>query len=275
MFEEKNNDSQKADQADLFTQDTPEKRLDQAKNLIQSIYHNLDKLSRTVDKIQQEEKKELYKKMPGIEGVFDGFYLIADDGSRHEVPPNYAAKSRLVFGDRLKIVEEDGKKVFKQIQKPERKEVKGVLSKKEGKWYLLTDLGTYKISDVAAEFNRVALNEEAVGLIPENQSNIPYAALDRVIKKEEPVIAEKPTRPEVKVEPRKEEPKKVFKPVIVPAKQEKPKVAAPAPVKPKEEKKEVKKEIRKPFVRAEKKIEPAPDKSKEFVAGILEDDDLR
>jgi hypothetical protein len=271
MSEEKNSDSRQTDTGDLFAQDSPEKRLDQVKSLIQSIYHNLDKLSRTVDRIQQEQKKELYKKMPGIEGVFDGFYLVADDSSKHEVPSNYAAKSRLVYGDRLKIVDEDGKKVFKQIQKPERKEVKGILSKKEGKWYLLTDVGTYKVSDVAAEFNRVGLNEEAVGLIPENQPNVPFAALDRVIKKEESVVVEKSHHVE-KMQVR-EEPKKEFKPV--PARQVKITKAIPLPVKPREDKKEDRKEVKKPFVRTEKSTEPVLNQSKEFVAGILEDDDLR
>jgi hypothetical protein len=124
-------------------------------------------------------------------------------------------------------------------------------------------VGTYKISDVAAEFNRVVLNEEAVGLIPENQSNVPYAALDRVVRKEEPVMVAKTVSPEIKVQPRKEAPKKVFKPVVVPVRQEKPKI------------REVKKEVKKPFIKFEKKVEPVQNQLKEFVAGILEDDDLR
>jgi hypothetical protein len=271
MIEEKNSDNKQTGSGDLFALDTPEKHLDQVKSLIQSMYYNLDKLSRTVDRIQQEQKKELYKKMPGIEGVFDGCYLVADNGSKHEVPPNYAAKSRLVYGDRLKIVDEDGKKVFKQIQKPERKEVSGVLSKKEGKWYLLTDVGTYKVSDVAAEFNRVGLNEEAVGLIPENESNVPFAALDRVIRKEEPATTEKPQHME-KAQIKKG-PKEELKPAS--PKQVKTKSIVTLSVKHREDKRDARREIKKPFVRVEKKTQPLPNPPKEFVAEILEDDDLR
>jgi len=281
MFEEKNKTAQPSDLGDQFALDTPEKRLDQVKTLIQSLYHNLDKLSHTLDKIQQEQKKELYKKMPGIEGVFDGFCLMADDGSKHEVPANYAAKSRLVYGDKLKIVEEEGKKVFKQIQKPERQEVKGVLSKKEGKWYLLADQGTYKISDIAAEFNRVELNDEAVGLIPENQTNVPFAALDRVIKKGEVLIAEKPLpKMEKKIEKVREkeiintQPKQIFtKPLSNVSRPsiDKSKFRKALPIKPKEERKEFRKPVEMPV----KKPLPPITTPREYVAGILDDDDLR
>jgi hypothetical protein len=269
------------DATDIFAQDNPEKRLDQIKALVQSTYHNLDKISRIVEKIQQEEKKEMYKNMPGVEGVFDGVYLVSEDGAKHEVPANYAAKSRLVFGDKLKIVEEDGKKVFKQIQKPERQEVKGVLSKKEGKWYLLSDSGTYKISDTAAEFNKAELNDEAVALVPENQLNVPFAALDLIVKK---VVSVPAAENAVKAAPKAEKPKE--------NKETKPKKeiisAKPAPAVSKEP-------IRKPFVKLPpfirtkesmrenrklpinmktqvKNIESRP---KEFVAGLLEEDDLR
>jgi len=282
MFEEKNKTGQQSDLGDQSASDTPEKRLDQVRDLIQSLYHNLDKLSHTLDKIQQEQKKELYKKMPGVEGVFDGFCLIADDGSKHEVPANYAAKSRLVYGDKLKIVEEEGKKVFKQIQKPERQEVKGILSKKEGKWYLLADQGTYKISDVAAEFNRVELNDEAVGLIPEKQTNVPFAALDKVMKKGEAIIAEKPpyNKDEKKVEKIREkevinrQPKPVFtKPLAVVSKPsvDKSKFRKALPIKPKEERKEFTKPAELPV---KKPLTPVST-PREYVAGILDDDDLR
>lgn len=273
------------------SQDLPENRLDQVKSLVESLRHNLDKISRIVDKIQQDQKKEMYKKMPGIEGEFDGAYLVAEDGSKHEVPANYAAKSRLVYGDKLKIVEEDGKKVFKQIQKLDRKEVKGVLSKKEGKWYLLADEGTYKISDIAAEFNQVQLNEKAVALVPENQINAPFAALDRVLDRPEIAVpvakagqlvvgrsVQNSARP-TSARPSVVEPKPVVAPQIKLEKKEAPKVKVeikpavktaptkkPPFIRPREEKKEVKKPV---------EVKTETPAQKEYVAGILEDDDLR
>ncbi|OGC49189.1 hypothetical protein A3A69_02500, partial [candidate division WWE3 bacterium RIFCSPLOWO2_01_FULL_37_15] len=106
----------------------------------------------------EEIKSETYKQLPGIEGVFDGTYLVTQDGQKYEVPANYAAKSRLVYGDLLKMVEEEGKTMFKQIEKAPRKRIEGILNKKEGSWYILTDSGSYKISDNAAEFSRAEIN---------------------------------------------------------------------------------------------------------------------
>ncbi len=53
------------------------------------------------------------------EGVFDGKDLIAEDGQRHQVPANYASKSRLVEGDLLSV--QSGK--FKQIHRVKRKQM--------------------------------------------------------------------------------------------------------------------------------------------------------
>jgi hypothetical protein len=295
---------------DQFTVEVPEKRLEQLQGLLKSAYYNLEKISRVISRIEQEQKKELYKKMPGVEGVFDGTYLVAGDGSKHEVPPNYAAKSRLVFGDKLKIVEEDGKQVFKQIEKSERKEIKGVLSKKEGKWYLLSDLGTYKISDIAADFNKAQLKEEAIGLVPADNTNVPFAALDRIerpvdltvkeeVKDDRPVIRAPVERPVIKpVE------KSVDKPIIRPVL--KPPVAktvkedtrpvirtpqaktgpatpeSPVPAVSKDEEKPKRKlsifgkanVVKEEKVDAKTDVKPVEPK-KEFVANLMSDDDLR
>jgi len=254
---------------------TPEERLDQIKSLIQSTYHNLEKISRVVEKIQQEQRREMYKKMPGSEGMFDGVYLVMDDGSKLEVPPNYAAKSRLVYGDRLKVVEEDGKKVFKQIQKPERKEIEGVLSKKEGKWYLLAETGTYKISDVAAEFNKAELNEKAVGLVPADNLKVPFAALDKIVREgKEEAKPEEPTRSFVKPKEEEKKPEVGHKPIeSKPVEKSRPTPIRTPIKKPFFGKKpEVSNEVKKP---APKPVENKQEGPKEFVANILEEDDLR
>lgn len=123
-----------------------------------------------------------YSDIPGVEGVFNGHSMIAEDGSTYEVPANYAAKSKLVFGDKLKLIDEDGKKVFKNIFKVDRKSLSGVLTKKEGKWYVLTELGAFKVSDNAIEYNKLELNSEVVVLIPSDNTGAPFATLDKFKK---------------------------------------------------------------------------------------------
>jgi hypothetical protein len=144
---------------------------------------------------------------------------------------------------------------------------------------LLAETGTYKISDVAAEFNKVELNEKAVGLVPLDNPNVPFAALDKVIREGVKVeeLAKIDPHPVIKA------PEVVKKAPVT--------VAAPKkPYKKPEAKIESKPRpsISVPAVPATKKVAPvakaaapavAPvveDKSKkEFVANILEEDDLR
>jgi len=121
--------------------------------------------------------------------------MTADDGQRFEVPANYAAKSRLVYGDRLKKIEENGATLFKQIVKVPRKKIQGILNKKEGMWYIITDAGSYKIADVAAEFNHAELHDEAEALIPETDANAPFAALDKILTQRAPIMPPAHSRP--------------------------------------------------------------------------------
>lgn len=242
--------SEKLEERESQFQPPYQKKYDNVKKLIHSAFAQLEKVQNVVESMEQEDKKNYYQNIPGTEGYFDGQYLIADDGRKTEVPGNYAAKSRLVYGDRLKVFADTGKQVFKQITKAERKKIEGVLNKKEGKWVLLANEGTYKIADVAAEFNSAQLNDKASAYIPLDNPNVPFAALDRVLK----TGAE---REIVKPERKPAAYKEVEKKVAV-----KPRAKAPA---------------RKPL-RAKKAEEPKEIKEsprKEFVDNIMEEDDLR
>jgi hypothetical protein len=229
------------------------KKFDNIKKLLRSAQFQLEHVANVIEMMEHDEKKAYYQGVPGTEGTFDGQYLIAQDGRKTEVPANYAAKSRLVCGDVLKVFNDNGKQVFKQIDKVERKKIDGVLAKKEGKWFILADTGSYKILDVAAEFNQAELNDKVSAYIPANNLNSTFAALDKVYK--ENVSKEGSQKAEKAVTPR---PTRIVEEKKI---ESKPK---PAPRK---------------RVFKEEKIEKTPVKSektsKEFVATMLGDDDLR
>lgn len=235
------------------------KKFDNIKKLLRSAQFQLEHVSNVIEMMEHDEKKAYYQGVPGTEGTFDGQYLVAPDGRKTEVPGNYAAKSRLVCGDVLKVFADNGRQVFKQIDKVERKKIEGVLTKKEGKWYILADAGSYRILDVAAEFNQAQLNDKVSAFIPLNNLNSSFAALDKVYKEN--------------ISRDKEGSHKAVKEVA--------KVDTPKTVKRVEEKKSYSKPkpIMKKRVFKEEKIENAPIKddktSKEFVASMLEEDDLR
>lgn len=49
-----------------------------------------------------------------IKGEFDGQHMAGEDGKRYPIPPNYASKSKLLTGDRLKlIIDVDSSFIFK------------------------------------------------------------------------------------------------------------------------------------------------------------------
>lgn len=186
-----------------------ETQLDKLYKIIETVYEDLDRVKEMISKLQLEARKEALKDIPGVEGVFDGKHLITDTHEKVEVPANYAAKSRIVYGDRLKSYEDEGKQVFKQLEKVSRKKIEAVVTKKEGKFYALTETGSYELSATAVEFNKVNINDKIQIIIPEDNPHAPYAALDKIIEQKNPTsISNSLSAPVVKTESKKE-PRKV------------------------------------------------------------------
>jgi len=254
MKEEKNQESEESKLQPPYA-----KKFDSIKRLLKSAQYQLEHVSNVIEMMEHEEKKAYYQSVPGTEGVFDGQYLVASDGRRTEVPGNYAAKSRLVCGDVLKVFADNGKQVFKQIDKVERKKIEGILTKKEGKWHILSDSGSFKVLDVAAEFNQAELNDKVSAFIPANNSNVPFAALDRIYK-------ENTSSQKFKEGSHDKEKDSFYK--------------ATKEVEKKERKLDLKTKppVKKSFAKVEKRgktIENSEKTSKEYVATMIEEDDLR
>ena len=155
--------------------------LDKLYRLLEDTYAELDKMKELITKLQVEARKEALKDVPGVEGVFDGKFLVTDANEKIEIPANYAAKSRVVYGDRLKAYEEDGKKLFKQVEKVLRRKVPAVVSRKEGKFYALTEYGDHELSTAAVEFNNIQVNDKIQVILPETDLKAPFAALDKTL----------------------------------------------------------------------------------------------
>jgi hypothetical protein len=202
--------------------------------------------------------------LPGISGIFDGEQMVSEDGVAYPVPANYASKSMLVVGDTLKLVEE-GKnkdKRFKQIEHVKRHKSTGILTKKDGKWKVVTAEGSYKVLPAAVEHFGAEIGTEVTLHLPANNLTVAYGAIESVSRKEKgevPKVGEKvePASVEVKHEAPKVEDKVEEKPkaeekakeakTIEPPKKPEP-VAKPKPVVKKEP--EPKKEEPKPAAAA-------------------------
>ncbi len=145
----------------------------------------------------EREVRVSAKDLPGITGTFDGEAMTCPDGKKYQVPENYASKSMLVFGDTLKMVEEGGEKLFKQIERVKRITEAGILAKKEGKWHAVTAEGSYKLLPAAVSFHAGEEGDEVTVTIPQDNRRAPFAALETVKKEGGVATAPKPEAPQV------------------------------------------------------------------------------
>ena len=140
-----------------------------------------------VDKLMSELRTAVPASENGgrsVEGVFDGQSMISDDGKQYHVPPNYASKSKLVEGDRLKVtISPTGQFLFKQIGPGPRERMVGKLLQdptsrlfsvvaNDHKWNVLTASITYF---------RGEAGDEVMIVIPQGTPS-KWAAVDHVIK---------------------------------------------------------------------------------------------
>ena len=140
-----------------------------------------------IENILKESERSQYRPsidMPGITGKFDGESMVTPEGTKMSVPKNYAAKSLLVYGDELKRMEQDGKEAYKILTKVGRKKIEGLLSKKDGRYVILSDAGTFNLSKNAVEFRNIKQGEWISAVIPEKGPHGDFAAVDKIIKKD-------------------------------------------------------------------------------------------
>ncbi|HXK52519.1 hypothetical protein H6802_01955 [Candidatus Nomurabacteria bacterium] len=121
----------------------------------------------------------------GIRGSFDGLNLVTLEGETYEVPANYAAKTKLVCGDTLIMQSHEGRNLFKVIDRVPTIEISGIAMKKDDGWFILNADKSYKISDAAADFNKLSEHCEVKVLIPENSSNCNFATFVEAVCEDE------------------------------------------------------------------------------------------
>jgi len=162
-----------------------------------------------------EEKKD-WSHLKFIEGTFDGSHMVDAGGKKYQVNDNYATKSMLVYGDKLRAYDENGKYWFKQVDKVRREKVSGMLTQKAGVWHVVTSDGSYKVSPEAVTFLNLKINDEVNVFLPSNNKRVPFATLDfvkkmseekkEVVSEEKPVVKEErkaPVRPKLVTEEKK------------------------------------------------------------------------
>lgn len=120
-----------------------------------------------------------------LEGHFNGEKMIGDDGKEYNVPPNYASKSKLVTGDRMKLtITQSGAFIYKQIGPINRKRVIGTLEfdPEHNHWTVRGPEATYKVLAASISFYKGKPGDEVILFVPE-ATPCEWAAVDQLIAK--------------------------------------------------------------------------------------------
>jgi len=132
-----------------------------------------------------------------VQGYFDGQQMIGDDGKKYSVPANYASKSKLVEGDRLKLtIKHDGRFVFKQIAPVERKRLKGVLFHDEmtDQYRVVAEERSYRVLTASVTYFKGQPGDEVILLVPKDRPSL-WGAVEHMIHSLPQPSSNQPTQP--------------------------------------------------------------------------------
>lgn len=116
-----------------------------------------------------------------IEGAFDGTAMLDAEGNTYPVPVNYASKSKIVVGDKMKLtITGSGKFIYKQISPTPRKNIIGPLTSEDGQYKVLHGGKEYKILTASITFHKATVGDEVSILVPE-EGEAEWGAFDVVI----------------------------------------------------------------------------------------------
>lgn len=177
-------------------EDEKQKQIEELRQTVEELKASLgvatEMLGRLEGKTPDDDSASLTAQRDGalnskvIEGVFDGKDMVGPDNRRYTVPANYASKSKLVEGDRLKLsIMEDGTFVYKQIGPIERKRVRATLMYDEdlGEYQAMAEGGrTYKLIKAAVTYYHGDQGDEVIILLPEDNPGCRWAAVENIIK---------------------------------------------------------------------------------------------
>ncbi len=116
-----------------------------------------------------------------IEGAFDGQNMIDGEGNIYPVPANYASKSKLVEGDKLKLtIADNGAFIYKQIDLVPRKLLVGHLVIDGSQYQVLADKKVFNVLYASVTFYRARVGDQVTIIVPEEGVS-KHAAIENVI----------------------------------------------------------------------------------------------
>lgn len=116
-----------------------------------------------------------------VYGIFDGKNMQGEDENQYPISANYASKSKLIEGDKLKLtIKPNGAFVFKQIELAPRKLSSGQLILEGNQYQVLTDEKTYNVLYASVTFYRGNVGDHVTIIVPEDNTKN-WAAIENII----------------------------------------------------------------------------------------------
>ncbi|GAB0174799.1 MAG: hypothetical protein HHAS10_06780 [Candidatus Altimarinota bacterium] len=172
-----------------------EKNIKTLRDLIQSAQISINSAKKILNSLLGEDYEDGFEtSMEGlstytqgedkvIEGVFTGESMLGSDGNIYPVPQNYASKSLLVQGSKLKaIIQPSGKIVYKIIGEIPFESKIGIVTKNGEKYQITTDTKTYNVLLAAVTFHHCSIGDTVSIRIPEGK-DATYAVIEAIVPK--------------------------------------------------------------------------------------------
>ncbi len=117
-----------------------------------------------------------------VEGFFNGEAMAGSDGKIYPVPANYASKSKLVVGDKLKLtINADGSFIYKQIGPIDRVRMRGNLIVNDtDDYYVVSNNDYYRVLKASVTYFKAKQGDEITIIVPKGKKS-GWAAIENVI----------------------------------------------------------------------------------------------
>ena len=161
---------------------TAEKSIKNAKKLLKDIIddNNID-LNTEIDLDTTWLNTYTSENNKIIEWVFTWVEMLGIDSNKYPIPANYASKSKLVQGDKLKLtIEGNGKMLYKQISPIEREYKTWLVVREKDKYQVISEWNTYDLLTAAVTHFKANIWDTITVIVPANKKAT-FAAIEALI----------------------------------------------------------------------------------------------
>jgi hypothetical protein len=160
---------------------TAERSLHHARILMSSLVKKTETVEDPLEKPLSGLHAYKSGKAKVIEGVFNGRDMIGSDRKVYPVPANYASKSKIIEGSKLKAtIKPDGSFQYKIIEEIESDTTTGTLIREGERFMVISQDGIYQVLPASVTFLQARVGDRVAIRIPRG-IKATYATIDTLV----------------------------------------------------------------------------------------------